>query len=150
MCSHCQFVGCWYWHIKTWIKYFGMGVGGEHTLLNRRWGEDCKIAHELLMPSRKARGWGGDHIFDGQQVFIYFVFFLFGGRVLFYLSVECVSVLQLFPFGLITWIWICKSKIGHRYMYDKLDITLSIPRGSDYVDNHYELKYMTKKTPQKI
>ena len=77
-----------------------------------------------------------------RYLFISF-FILFGGRVLFHLSVECVSVLQLFPFGLITEKWICKNKIGHRCMYDKLDITSSIPRGSDYVDNHYELKYMT-------
>ena len=85
-----------------------------------------------------------------RYLFISVFFVLFGGRVLFYLSVECVSVLQLFPFGLITEKWICKSKIGHRYMYDKLDITSSIPRGSDYVDNHYELKYMTKKTPKRF
>ena len=30
------------------------------------------------------------------------------------------------------------------YMYDKIDITASIPRGSDYVDNHYELKIYEK------
>lgn len=35
-------------------------------------------------------------------------------------------------------------------MYDKLDITSSIPSGSDYVDNHYELKYMTKKPPKDL
>ena len=35
-------------------------------------------------------------------------------------------------------------------MYDKIDITASIPRGSDYVDNHYELKYMTKKNPKDL
>ena len=114
---------------------------------------DCKIAHELLMPSMKARGGGGEHIFDGQQVFIYSFFILFGRRVL--QSNECVSGLELFPFGLIApWNhesrlklelkkWICKNKIGHMYIYDKIDITASIPRGSDYVDNHYELKYMT-------